>query len=136
MINLLLTVDDEKRLALSLGDPDLAASITSFCKPPSSDPNSLQQQTPLPALLTQISYDTLRQHEILDHLRGRRTGSKEEGAVEEDRNGYYPYTVAVRVPLLHDLCIRATGRACLEIARIVCEHGGAVPPSAPWIKVQ
>ena len=166
MIRLLLENDDEIRFASATGDTALASAVFSYLIPSRSG-----QLEPLKVLLSRISYDTLRVHDI---FKGRpdlqsvyknrekpnaaksaetdfsqpellSDGSASSGAgntaaidiLSYDVAGTpdYAYSIAVRIPTLHELCLRAVGKACLEAAKLICEHGGAIPPQHPWIQV-
>ena len=158
MIRLLLEKDDEIRFASATGDAALATAVFSYLVPSRSG-----QQEPLQVLLSRISYDTLRVHDIFKgqpdlHSIYRQPNLSNKGfcqpdlvsstsgtssaAVVVDLLSYdstgepdYAYSIAIRIPTLHELCLRAVGKACLEAARIICEHGGAIPPEHPWIQV-
>ena len=167
MIRLLLENDDEIRFASATGDTALASAVFSYLIPSRSG-----QLEPLKVLLSRISYDTLRAHDI---FKGRpdlqsvlknkeqkpnaakctetdfsqpellSDGSASSGAgnaaaidiLSYDVAGTpdYAYSIAVRISTLHELCLRAVGKACLEAAKLICEHGGAIPPQHPWIQV-
>jgi 3-phosphoinositide dependent protein kinase-1 len=73
-----------------------------------------------------ISYDTLRRHRFFAEC-GQPDFSTVDGIKDVNNRP------AVRVPSLKDLCIRAVGLACIEIADKVAANGG-YKPEIPWIQ--
>jgi 3-phosphoinositide dependent protein kinase-1 len=73
-----------------------------------------------------ISYDTLRRHHFFTEC-GQPDFATVDGIKEVNNRS------AVRVPSLKDICIRAVGLACIDIADKVATNGG-YKPDIPWIQ--
>lgn len=140
LVSLLLTKDDRERFKLCTGGMDLPPLPPSVPFEDPNKPDTNKKKKPLKieenpqariSLYKDISYDALRRHEFF-------TGSSLECAQYSNVTDFkklheFP---AVRVPTLHELCIRAVAKAVVVTADAISLNGGIRPDSEDkaWMK--
>ena len=147
LVNILLTKDDRERFKLCTGGMDLpplppSVPFVDPNRPPVEDPNNPKnikvlkiEQDPQSRIehYKHISYDTIRKHEFF-------TGNTLECPQYESVTDFKELHTfpAIRVPTLHELCIRAVGKAIVITADVISKNGGVRPsadvPNTKWMR--